>query len=87
VAADLEPKFITNDVTMDPRVHDRQWARNLGLVSFAGYRLQSAQGMPIGVLALFCKHPIETDEDALLEDVANTAAHVIQANGGPQATE
>lgn len=84
VAADLEPKFITNDVTNDSRVHDREWAKELGLVSFAGYRLQSAQGMPIGVLALFCNHTIETNEDALLEDVANTAAHVIQANGGPQ---
>jgi hypothetical protein len=38
--------------------------------------------MPIGVLALFSKHPIFVDEDALLEDIANTAAQVIQVHGG-----
>lgn len=78
VAVGEDPKFITNDVTHDPRVHDRDWARELGLVSFAGYRLLSAAGEPIGVLALFSKHAIASDEDALLEGLANTAAQVIQ---------
>ncbi|MFH1632674.1 MAG: GAF domain-containing protein, partial [Chloroflexota bacterium] len=41
VAAAEEPGFLTNDVTHDPRVHNHNWARELGLVSFAGYRLQS----------------------------------------------
>jgi PAS domain S-box-containing protein len=78
VASGQEPKFVTNDVTHDPRIHDLDWARRLGLVSFAGYRLLSAEGTPIGVLALFCKYPISPDEDALLEGLANTTAQVIQ---------
>jgi PAS domain S-box-containing protein len=69
--------FVTNDVTNDPRVHDHEWARSLGLVSFAGYRLSSAEGRPIGVLALFSRHKIEPWEEKLLEDIASTASQVI----------
>ena len=80
-------KFITNDVTHDPRVHDHDWARKIGLVSFAGYRLLSAAGKPIGVLALFSKHIISPDEDALLEGLANTTAQVIQTARAEQERE
>ncbi|MFQ6103531.1 MAG: PAS domain-containing protein [Candidatus Glassbacteria bacterium] len=78
VASGQDNKFITNDVCRDPRVHNHDWARELGLVSFAGYRLLSAPGEPIGVLALFSKHEISSDEDKLLQDLANTTAQVIQ---------
>jgi len=77
VAAGHDPKFITNDVTRDPRVHDHGWAKRHGLVSFAGYRLISPAEKPVGVLALFCKHPITPDEDTLLETIANTVSQVI----------
>jgi len=78
VAAAEEPGFLTNKVTQDPRVHDHDWARELGLVSFAGYRLLSPDGEPIGVLALFSKHTISPEEAALLETLAATAAQVVQ---------
>ena len=39
IASAEEEKFLTNNVTHDSRVHDRDWAGKLGLVSFAGYRL------------------------------------------------
>ncbi len=78
VAAGGEPKFITNDVTHDPGVHDHRWAKQLGLVSFAGYRLQSPSGEPIGVLALFSRQVISPGEDILLGDVANTVSQIIQ---------
>ena len=52
IAAGSDFKFITNDVRNDPRVHDHEWARNLGLVSFSGFKLSSEDGKPIGVLAL-----------------------------------
>jgi PAS domain S-box-containing protein len=32
LAAGEEPKFLTNDVTTDPRVHNHTWAKELGLV-------------------------------------------------------
>jgi PAS domain S-box-containing protein len=79
VALGAEPKFITNDVTHDPRVHDRAWAASLGLASFAGYRLLSPQGTPLGVLALFAKRPMDASDDALLEDLAHTTSQVIRA--------
>jgi len=79
VAAGESRKLLTNDVTNDPRIHDRQWARDVGLVSFAGYRLVSSNGETIGVLALFAKHPIDPDEDSLLESVAISCSHVIQS--------
>jgi two-component system, cell cycle sensor histidine kinase and response regulator CckA len=79
VASGEDIKFITNDVTHDPRVHDHEWAKSIGLVSFAGYRLLTATGQPIGVLALFSKHALVYDEETLLQDLANTTSHIIVA--------
>jgi diguanylate cyclase (GGDEF)-like protein/PAS domain S-box-containing protein len=78
VAAGIDAKFITNDVTRDPRVHNHQWAAELGLVSFAGYRLLSSTSKPLGVLGLFSTHEITSEVDSILEDVANTTAQVVQ---------
>jgi PAS domain S-box-containing protein len=78
VAAGEDAKFLTNDVTRDPRVHDHAWAKKLGLVSFAGYKLTSQADEPMGVLALFSKHAIPLDESTLLETVASTTAQVLQ---------
>jgi len=79
VAAGEDEKFITNDVTHDPRVHNHDWAAELGLASFAGYRLMSLDGEHLGVLALFSKRPIGADDDAVLERIADTTSHVIRA--------
>ncbi len=78
VASGDIPGFNTNDVTRDPRIHDQEWARQLGLVSFTGFRLFSEKGDPIGVLALFSKHVIGPQEVGLLEGVANSTSQVIQ---------
>jgi light-regulated signal transduction histidine kinase (bacteriophytochrome) len=84
VAAGVDSKFVTNDVTHDPRVHNHAWAEELGLVSFAGYRLLSPQGEPVGVLALFSQHVITPEEDALLESIANTTAQLIPTTEAEQ---
>lgn len=78
IATGEEEFFITNDVVHDPQVHDHEWARSLGLVSFAGFRLLSKEGQPIGVLAFFSKKTTTPDELKYLEDLANTTSHVIQ---------
>jgi signal transduction histidine kinase/DNA-binding response OmpR family regulator len=78
IAHGEDSKFVTNDVTRDPRVHDHDWARKIGLVSFAGYRVLSADGAPIGVMALFSKLVLSPEQDALLEDLSHITAHVIQ---------
>lgn len=72
-------KFLTNHVVNDPQIMDHEWARGLGLISFAGYKLQDTIGEPIGVLALFLKQSITPEEDSLLESLAGTAAQVIQS--------
>jgi PAS domain S-box-containing protein len=61
VASGEDHKFLTNDVTHDPRVHNHDWARELGLVSFAGYQLRPPDGQTLGVLALFKKGPINPE--------------------------
>ena len=71
-------KFLSNDVTRDPHVHDQEWAAELGLVSFAGYQLRSKTGDPLGVLGLFSKSAISPQDDVLLAGLANTSAQVIQ---------
>jgi PAS domain S-box-containing protein len=78
VASGEEHRFLTNDVPNDPRVHNHEWARDLGLVSFAGYQLRVPGGETLGVLALFARHLISSDEDAMLDGLGSTVALVIQ---------
>jgi two-component sensor histidine kinase len=85
IASGVESKYLTNDVCSDSFVHDHEWAKELGLQSFAGYRLLSHAGTPIGVLALFSKGSIGQEEDILLEGVANATAQVIQTAMAEQA--
>ncbi|MGD8453913.1 MAG: ATP-binding protein [Phycisphaerae bacterium] len=77
-AADTGHKLVTNDILNDPHVHDHEWARSLGLVSFAGYQLRPPGSEAIGVLAAFSRNPITPDVDGVLETLANSAALVIQ---------
>ena len=77
IASGLENKFLTNNVTTDPRVHDHEWAKEIGLVSFAGYKLRGNNGEPVGVLALFAKHPISEEDDALLSSLAEMTSRFI----------
>ncbi|MFH1441508.1 MAG: ATP-binding protein [Candidatus Omnitrophota bacterium] len=78
IASEKDHKFLTNDVLNDPRVYNHEWARELGLVSFAGYQLRVPAGEAIGVLGLFAKHPILPAEDAILDSLSTTAAFVVQ---------
>ncbi len=78
IASGEESSFLTNDVTNDPRVHNHEWAKALGLVSFAGYQLRPSHGGTIGVMALFSKHHISSEEDALLKSFSNLIVSAIQ---------
>ncbi len=77
IASGQEHKFLTNDAVHDPRVHHHDWARELGLVSFAGYQLSPPSGETLGVLALFSKHAITSEEDAQLDALSCTTAQVL----------
>ncbi|MGB8212426.1 MAG: PAS domain S-box protein [Anaerolineales bacterium] len=71
--------FLTNAVTTDERVHEHAWAKELGLVSFAGYRLVDPNGTPLGVLALFSQKVISADEDIFLQSIAQATSQVLLA--------
>ncbi len=77
MASYKEAKFITNNAQNDPRIHDPLWAKEIGLVSFAGFRLLSSERIPIGVLALFSKKIVTPQEEKILETIAITTSHVI----------
>jgi PAS domain S-box-containing protein len=80
IAAGTDTQVVVNDVAHDPGFQDKEWIRKLGLISFAGYRLLSEFEKPVGVLALFSKQTISSETGALLEGLANTTSHVIQAS-------
>ena len=77
IASGETNKFLTNSVTTDPQVDDHDWAKSLGLVSFAGYKLHDANGRPLGVLAMFAKHPVSAEDDAFICNLAETTSRVI----------
>jgi len=79
IAAADEHGFLTNDVTHHPYVRNHEWARQLGLVSFAGHRLLSHNRTTMGVLALFSKHTLSPTDEALLRAFAGIASEVILA--------
>jgi len=71
--------FLTNDVLNDPQIGDREWARSIGITSFAGYGVFSTKGQPIGVIGLFFKRPIDKQKEDHLKSVAAMISQVIQA--------
>lgn len=77
IAEGEESRLITNDVQHDPRVHDHAWAASLGLASFEGFRLTSADGKPVGVLAFFSRQRITPEMTGYLEDLATTTSQGI----------
>ena len=79
IASGEEAEFLTNAVTTDPRVHNRAWAKELGLVAFAGYRLVDANGAPLGVLALFSQQVIPAEQDTFLHGIAQIVSQVLLA--------
>jgi signal transduction histidine kinase len=85
IASGEEHKFLTNDVENDPRVHNHEWAHELGLAAFAGYQLRVPGGDTIGVLALFSKHSISSSEDALLDGLSSAVALTAQQAAAEEA--
>ncbi len=78
IASGQDHRFLTNNVQHDPGIHNHEWARELGLISFAGYQLRVPGGETMGVLALFSKSPISPALDAILDALSTTVAFVVQ---------
>jgi PAS domain S-box-containing protein len=74
----------TNDVMNDPRVNDKGWARQNGMVAFAGYPLVVEDRL-IGVLALFARRPLAGSVLDTLASVADTIAQGIERKRAEEA--
>jgi signal transduction histidine kinase len=83
IAREKKPHF-TNDVMNDPRVFDKDWAKDNGMVAFAGYPLVVEDRL-IGVVALFARHPLTESILDTLALVADTLAQGIERKRAEEA--
>src|SRR5215510_250470 len=75
--ADEKKPHLTNDVLNDPRIHNKEWARSKGMVSFAGYPLIVEERL-VGVVAMFARQPLSCDILDVLASVADLIAQGIE---------
>jgi PAS domain S-box-containing protein len=75
--------ILTNTVVGDPAITDQEWARQEGVVAFAGHPLV-IDGKTVGVMALFSRRRLEPFVLSTLEAVADKIAAFI---GRKQAEE
>jgi PAS domain S-box-containing protein len=85
IAAEKSP-HLTNDVLSDPRVSDKEWARQEGMVSFAGYPLL-LEGRVLGVIAAFARQPLAESTLGALSTVAERLALVVESKRTAKALE
>jgi signal transduction histidine kinase len=76
IAEERRP-HLTNSVTSDPRVSDKEWARKEGMVAFAGYPLEVDDRL-IGVLAMFARRPLSESTISSLGAVADGIALAVE---------
>lgn len=69
--------YLSNDVLGDPQVGDQEWAKQEGVVAFAGYPLL-IEGRLAGVMALFARQPLSEDVFRAMETVAGSIALAIE---------
>lgn len=56
IAQERKP-HLTNDVQNDPRIRDKEWVKQAGIVAFAGYPL-TVEDRLIGVMAILARQPL-----------------------------
>ncbi|GEM_PF-173093 len=83
IAEERQP-LLTNDVCNDPRVNDREWAREQGMAAFAGYPLL-VEDRVVGVMAMFARHQLTEDTVEALATVAAPIAQGIERKRAEQA--
>ena len=76
IAQERKP-HLTNAVIGDPLIHDQEWAKREGLVSFAGYPLLIDNHV-VGVIGLFSRKPMTEVSLAAVGSVADAIALGIQ---------
>jgi PAS domain S-box-containing protein len=76
IAQSRQP-HLSNSVTTDPRVGDREWAKREKLVAFAGYPLLVG-GNLVGVVAMFAKRELSQNLLAELSPISDWLAQTIE---------
>jgi PAS domain S-box-containing protein len=76
IAQNRQPILI-NDVLHDPNISDPVWARNEGMVAFAGYPLV-LEGKVLGVMGMFARHPLSENVMTELASIADGLAQWLQ---------
>ncbi len=76
IAQNRKP-HLTNQVVGDGEIHDQEWAKQSGMVAFAGYPLV-VEDQLMGVLAMFSRAPLAETTLQALDSVANGIALGIQ---------
>ena len=76
IAQERRP-HLTNDLQNDERLSHPEWAKQEGMVAFAGYPLQ-VEGRLVGVLAMFARKQLTQDTLESLEVVADAVAQGIE---------
>jgi len=76
IAQERRP-HLTNTVTNDPRVSEKEWARRKGMMAFAGYPLVVEDSL-VGVMAMFAREELSEDTLEALGSVADVIAQGIQ---------
>jgi PAS domain S-box-containing protein len=75
---------VTNTVTEDPEMADRDWARREGVVAFAGYPLIVEQRL-VGVAAVFARRPLTANSLKSLASASNQLASGIERKRAEEA--
>ncbi len=76
IAKTREP-VLTNDVQHDPRISNPTWARQTGMVAFAGYPLLLENEL-IGVIGLFARCRLSKSALVSLENVADSISVAVK---------
>ena len=69
--------LVIHPVDGDPRIHDPEWARQEGLVAFAGYPLLVDDRL-VGLMAVFARTPFPAAAAERMTAIAATIAHGLE---------
>ncbi|MGQ3684076.1 MAG: EAL domain-containing protein [Candidatus Loosdrechtia sp.] len=72
IAKERKP-HLTNNVISDSRIHNQEWAKQTGLVAFAGYPL-IIEGRIVGVIAMFSRNQLTDITIRALASVSDVIA-------------
>lgn len=68
---------LTNEISSDPRIHDKEWAKGEGIAAFAGYPLIIEEEL-VGVMGIFARKPLTDFTVSALASVADNIALCIK---------